>query len=83
MAEQRTVLEAGSLQVQQADELLLNAIDNRIRRPGGLGERSGVVDLREITGVRDRNNLQAPGAGRQLRYGQADEQEQDGGRDIR
>ena len=41
------------------------------------------MDLCEVAGVGDGYHLQAPGVGSQLGHGQAHQQQQDGGRDIR
>jgi hypothetical protein len=82
VADQGPVLEARSFQIQQLDQLLLDAIDHRIRGPGRLRQRGGLVDLREVTRIGDRDDLQPPGPGRELRHHQAGEQQQDGRRDV-
>jgi len=46
VAQQGAVLEPGSVQAQQADELVPDVINHHIGRPGGLGQRRGVVYLR-------------------------------------
>jgi hypothetical protein len=60
---QRPVLEPALLQIQQADELLPDMIGHGLRGPRRLGKRGGLVDLREVTRIGDRDHLQAAGAG--------------------
>jgi HAD superfamily hydrolase (TIGR01509 family) len=64
VTEQRAVLETAVLQVQHADELILHGVHHGPGGLGRLGDRGGLVDPGEITGVGDRDHPQPPGPGR-------------------